>query len=227
MNCNEAKKLLMPFHDGELEPAVATEVEAALEGCPEARAELEELALIRAFAADAFEATAPDVDLSGVYDGVMARIGTEDAAEAAETGAAIEGVRVQREGAEPGLLDRMGAWVRELFRLQRPVTALVAVAALVAIVAGVWFTGSQSNTGSEGTVDNGNGYATVHNNGKRRGREGEVSVKSSRVEAIADKGEVKVITFDDSDDEPIVLWHVVEGEGVSMPDGNSNGTKGL
>lgn len=226
MNCNEVKNLLMPFHDGELDPAVAAEVEAALEGCPEARAELEELGFIHAFAADAFTATVPEVDLSGVYDGVMARIAAEDAAEAADTAAAIEGVRVQREDAGPGLLDRIGAWFGELFRLQRPVTALVAMAALAALVAGVWFTGSQSPA-PDGSVDGGGDYATINNNGKRRGREGEVSVKSTRVEAIADKGEVKVITFDDSDDEPLVLWHVVEGEGVSMPNGNSNGTKGL
>jgi len=224
MNCNEVKTLLMPFHDGELDPAVAAEVETALSGCPECQVELE-LSRLHTFAADAFTATVPEVDLSGVYDGVMARIAAEDAAEA--TSNAIEGVRVQREDAAPGLIDRIGTWFSELFRLQRPVTAFVAAAAVAALVAGVWFSGSQSTSPGE-RVDGGDpGIAKIDNNGKRRGREGEVSVTSSRVEAIADKGEVKVITFDDSDDEPIVLWHVVEGEGVSMPNGSSNGTKGL
>lgn len=225
MNCNEVKELLMPFHDGELDPAMAAEVEAALVGCPECQSELAELSLIHAFAADAFTATAPEVDLSGVYDGVMARIAVEDA-ETAASPAMIEGVRVQREDAGPGLVERIGAWFNELFRLQRPLTALAAAAAVIALVAGVWFTGSQSNTGGD-KVDGGDGFATIDNGAKRRGREGEVAVKNARVEAIASKGEVKVITFDDSDDEPLVLWHVVEGEGVSMPDGNSNGTKGL
>ena len=225
MNCNEAKKLLMPFHDGELDPAMAAEVEAALVGCPECAAELDELRLIHAFAQDAFTAPVAAVDFAAVYDGVMARIAAEDIREAASN-TAIEGVRVQREDAGPSLIDRIGNWFGELFRLQRPFAAFVAVAALVAIAAGVWFTGSQS-TAPGNTVDNGSGLAKIDNGNKRRGREGEVSVKDARVEAIASKGEVRVITFDDSDDEPLVLWHVVEGEGVSMPDGNSKATKGL
>jgi len=212
MNCNDVKQHLMAFHDGELEPALAAEVEAALAGCPECAAELEELNLVHAFAADAFAATMPEPDFSGLYDAVMARV----VAEEVETAQAIEGVRVQREEARPGLLDRLGAWFGELFRFERPLIAMVGVAALVAIAAGFWFTGSASNSSGSGVGPA--PVAKIENPNKRRGREGEVTVRSAWVEdSIATVGEVKVINFDDSDDQPLVLWHVVEGEGVALP----------
>lgn len=224
MNCNEVRELLMPFHDGELDPAATAEVEAALAGCPDCSAELAELRLVHAFASDAFTAPLAEVDLSGFTDGVMARIAAEEA-ETAAAPALIEGVRVQR-AAGPGLLDRLSTWFGELFRLERPLAAAVGMAAMLAVIAGVWFAGS----GESGPALDGPGHPTITADGaekanKRRGREGEVAVRSAYVEeSIAAVGEVKVIDLGgDSEDEPLVLWHVVEGEGVTLPP-NGNGT---
>src|SRR5690606_31096865 len=95
MNCNEVKELLMPFHDGELDPATAAEVEKSLASCESCQSELAELGRIGLFANAAFAMPVEGVDLASVYDGVMARIAAEDAATEATT-SAIEGVRLQR-----------------------------------------------------------------------------------------------------------------------------------
>lgn len=223
MNCNEVRELLMPFHDGELDPAVSAEVERALVDCPECSAELAELRLVHAFASDAFTAPVADVDLSGFTDGVMARVAAEQAE--AATATSSDGVRVKR-AAGPGLLERLSMWFGEVFRLERPLAAAVGMAAILAVIAGVWFAGGSAGAP---TLD-GPGHPTMTADGgdktnKRRGREGEVAVRSAYVEeSIAAVGEVKVIDLGgDSDDEALVLWHVVEGEGVTLP-ANGNGT---
>ena len=72
MNCNDLKPHLMPYADGELEPALAAEVEAALNDCPECQAELAEIQRVTMLAREAALAPAAAVDFSGVYDQVMA-----------------------------------------------------------------------------------------------------------------------------------------------------------
>lgn len=219
MNCNDVKKHLMAYHDGELDQTLALEVEAALAGCPECATELAELRLVHTFASDAFTATTPEPDFSGLYDAVMARVAVEEQ----ETVLAIEGVRVQRAAAEPGLLERVGAWFGELFRFERPYAALAGVAALVAVAVGFWYTGSASNSAQSGPAVASGQHDKMESASKRRGREGEVAVRNAWVEdSIATVGEVKVITFDETDEQPLVLWHVVEGEGVSLPAAAAN-----
>jgi hypothetical protein len=225
MKCNEVKELLMPFHDGELEPAVAAEVEKALVGCADCQTELSELATISGMARVAFTETTPEADLSGVFDAVMARIALEERESAAETAgaAAIEGVRVQRQATQPSVWERLSAWFGELVRLERPFAAMGVAAAVLALVAGVWFTG-----GAQGP-DESPAHVIAVDEGPdglgpeprpRRGREGEVAVRSAVVEqSIAEVGEIKIIELDnDEEDRALVLWHVVEGEGVQLPD---------
>ncbi|PIE17183.1 MAG: hypothetical protein CSA66_06420 [Proteobacteria bacterium] len=216
MNTNELKKQLMPFHDGELDAAAAAELARAVADSPELQADLAELRLINAFAADAFTASpaVADVDLSGVYDGVMARIAAEEAAESA----AIEGVRVQREAEEPGLMDRFMSWLGEVFRFERPVAALAAMAVLVGAVGGLWM----ASSGGGGEAVSAAGPTMANSDPRpRRPAEGEVTVKPEALDLIAETGDTKAIVFDEEDGSALVLWHVVDGEGVTMPANNS------
>jgi anti-sigma factor RsiW len=228
MNCNEVKKLLMPYYDGELANDEATAVADALADCPDCRAELAELESIHRYAADAFEAPLAAVDFSGVYDGVMARIAAEDAAEAAESAMAIDGVRVERDGSlvetqGPGLLDRISAWFGELFRMERPIAAKGFVAALAAVVAGVWLSGNAGEGVGQPGADAVAGASKDPVATPRRGAEREVMAASRydasvQLEAVAE-GKVTVLEFDQNEETPLVLWHTVDGEGVPAPDG--------
>lgn len=238
MNCNDVKKLLMPYYDGELPPAEATAVTNALADCPDCRSELDELEHIHAFAADAFTAPLAAVDFSGVYSGVMARIAAEDAATSlapatADTTAAadISGVRVERDGRlvatdGPGLLERFNSWLGELFRLERPWAAMAVAAALLAVVGGVWLSGQDATPTPAGEL-----VAETPKEMRatpRRGAEREVmaasrNMASVTVEQVAE-GKVTVLQFDEAEETPLVLWHTVDGEGVPAP---TSGSKGL
>ncbi|MCA9517836.1 MAG: zf-HC2 domain-containing protein [Myxococcales bacterium] len=225
MNCNEVKELLMPFHDGELDPATAAEVEKSLASCESCQSELAELGRIGLFANAAFAMPVEGVDLAGVYDGVMARIAAEDAVEA--TSNAIEGVRLQRAPVvtEPSLWERVRAWLGEAIRFERPVAGMALAGAALAVIAGVWIASQGPSADAPGNAP-AIAQDTAAPAGVRRGREGEVAVRDAVVEnTIADVGEVKVIELgadDAGDSQALVLWHVVDGEGVQLPEPANN-----
>jgi anti-sigma factor RsiW len=229
MNCEQIKPMLMPFQDGELSAADQAAVERELDGCASCQEELAELKQVSAFASEAFTAsiaTAQQVDLSGLYDGVMAQIAAEDAVEVATeaTASAIEGVRAQRQVVEdePGLLDRITTWFGELFRLERPMALAMVAAAAVAAIIGVSMSG-----GGVGVEPQAPQIASPDSIGSpiekttRRGPEME-AVAANRNSAFAAenevaKGELTIIEFNEEDEQPLVLWHTVNGEGVPAP----------
>lgn len=224
MNSTEVKELLMPFYDGELDAETAAEVEKSLALYEDSEAELAELGRIGLFANAAFSMPVEAVDLAGVYDGVMARISAEDGVNA--NVAAIEGVRLQRapaEAREPGLWERLRAWFGEAIRFERPVAGMALAGAVLAIIAGVWLTSERPSPVAPG--DTPVLAKDAPPAGVRRGREGEVAVRNAVVEnTIADVGEVKVIELgadEAGDSQALVLWHVVDGEGVQLPESNN------
>lgn len=209
MNCTELKERLMPYLDGELEPSIAAEVEKALADCPECRDELAEMKRVVAFSHQAIAsvvAPAASANLDGVFSNVMARI----EAEAKQASLAAAG---------PGFWARVGAWFSEVVRFERPMVLVGMAAALLASVVllsggGDAVPGVSGGPSLAGSVDNG---------AKRRGAEGEVKAVSRGgvfVEKLeAQKGKA-FIDFDQNDPEaPMVLWHVMDGEGIQAPKG--------
>ena len=95
MNCSQVREQLHPFADGELSPEEMEAVQAAPADCPDCGVELKELEATSLFAREAFTGPVADVDLSGVFDGVMARI----AGILGEEGISIEAIQ-QKEPAE-------------------------------------------------------------------------------------------------------------------------------
>lgn len=209
MNCTDLKQHLMPFADGELEPALAAEVEQALGDCPECREELAEIRRIASLSRVAFLAPVEAVSLAGVYDGVMARI----ARDAAEERAAA------RAQAEPGLWARFTQWFGEVARFERPMVLAGAAAFVFAVVVGVSLSGGKTELPGVGPNPD---IANV-NEPKRRGAEEEVKAMGRNTAFVehleAQKGKAYV-EFDKNDPEaPMVLWHVVEDDGVPAPKG--------
>ncbi len=207
MNSTELKNMLMPYLDGELEPTVAAEVEKALETHPEYRAELDEMKRVSAFSREAFLAPVASVNLAGVYDGVMARIAAEDKA-------------LAKAAAGPGVWARVGTWFSEVVRFERPMVLVGMAAALLGAVV-LLSSGDDAVPG----MTNGPSVATsVEKEGpRRRGAEEEVKAVARGgvfVEKLeAQKGKA-FIDFDQNDPEaPMVLWHVMEGEGIQAPKG--------
>ena len=137
MDCSEVQQHLHAYADGELSPELVQAVEAALVDCPECQTELEELAALAECAREGFLASADAVDFSALSDAVMARIDAETAS------AAIEGVRVAREGeqTQEGLLDKIGRFFGEMLRFERPMAALGAAALVVFLVIGLQTSG--------------------------------------------------------------------------------------
>jgi anti-sigma factor RsiW len=202
MNCNDLKQHLMPFADGELEPALAAEVEKSLADCPECREELAEIRRIGGLSRAAFLAPVEAVSLAGVYDGVMARIQAEDVA-------ALP--------AQPSLWARFTRWCSEVVRFERPMVLAGAAALAVALVVGLTLAGGDERANGVGPSP------TVANSElKRRGAEEEVKMgkNTAFVEHLeANKGKAYV-EFDKNDPEaPMVLWHVVEEDGAPVPKG--------
>lgn len=195
----ELKELLMPYADGELEPQLAAEVERALAESAELRSELAEIEQISLMARTAFEA--PEADLSGVYDGVMARLGLQESAP-----------QVER-----SLWARTKTWFGEFFCFEHP-WALVGggLAAAAAVMAVTTSSSGEETTSTQATVAKTEGP-------RRRGAEGEIKA-FARDNAIivehleAQKGKVKA-EFDEDPEAPMVLWHVIDDEGTLPPKG--------
>ena len=213
MNCSDLKNHLMPYADGELEPALAVEVEQALGDCPECREELAEIHRIASLSRVAFLAPVEAASLAGVYDGVMARLMAEDRATALSPNRSVT--------EPPGLWARFTRWASEVVRFERPLVLAGAAALAVAVVAGITLSGGADKPGVPSAGLN-PGVATV-DEPRRRGAEEEVKAMGRNgafVEHIeAQKGKA-FVEFDKNDPEaPMVLWHVVEEDGVPAPKG--------
>lgn len=212
MNCSDLKEHLMPFADGELAPALAAEVEKALGDCPECREELAEIRRISSMSRAAFLAPAETAGLAGVYDGVMARILAEDRA------AALSPNRTPV--AQPSAWARFTTWCSEVIRFERPMVLAGGAALAVAVVVGLSLSGDGTSV-VPGAGPN-PGVATV-DEPKRRGAEEEVKAMGRNTAFVehleAQKGKA-FVEFDKNDPEaPMVLWHVVEEDGVPAPKG--------
>lgn len=204
MDRTELKNNLMPFLDGELDASTAAELERALAEAPELQAELAEMKRVNAFASEAILAPAAKVDLSGVYAGVMARI-------------AADGQAVT---ATPSLWNRISTWFSEVVRFERP---MVLVGMAAAILAAVVFLSSGDSVVPGDAGQPSIAGTSMREAPRRRGAEEEVKVISRAgvtVERLeANKGKV-FIDFDQNDPEaPMVLWHVMDGEGIEAPKG--------
>jgi len=196
MNREELKQHLMPFADGELEPELAAKVEAALANDAESREELAELRRISSLSRAAFLAPVEAVSLAGVYDGVMARLGRDEA---------------------PGLWARVSKWLSEVVRFERPMVLAGAAALAVALVVGL------SLGGGNGAGPANNGATVANSDPKRRGAEEEVKAMGRNTAFVehleAQKGKA-FVEFDKNDPEaPMVLWHVVDEDGAQAPKG--------
>lgn len=204
MKRTDLENKLMAYADGELDAAANAELERALGESPELRAELEELHRISAFAQVAVLAPGKNVDLSGVYGNVMARIAAEERA------------------ATPSTWKRITTWLSEVVHFERPMVLVALGAAVLAVVVGASLSGSSSVPGTDApTVATGTGNETGAP--KRRGAEEEVKAMSRNTAFVekleANKGKA-FVEFDKNDPEaPMVLWHVIEDEGTAAPKG--------
>jgi len=203
MNREELQMLLMPYADGELDAATTQTVEASLVAHPELQGELTALRDLGVFARIGFEAPVADVNLDGVFAGVMARLGDE----------APGAVK------QPGMGARVGTWLQGFFAFERPMALAGFAAAVVAVVGYVALSGggSQQTTLPQNVADQG----TPGN--MRRGAEPEMKPDGQRdvlvryVE-VEPGGFVKIDDAGKEGDKPLVLWHVIDGEGVSIPE---------
>lgn len=218
MNANDINTLLYSYADGECSADEAKRVEAALASDPALNAELSELRQVSLFAADAFASTTPDVDLSSLYGDVMARIDGETADVGAAASTAIDGVRVQREAAEPamGAMAKFGAWLKSAFTFEAPMASAMVAAAVALVVGGAYI--SQGDEGGNSIAEPGSVDITEVEP-DRRGPEGEVKA-AARNTAFVDnvevaEGEVRIEINEDDPEQPMVLWHTVEGESAN------------
>lgn len=187
---------LMAYADGELTSSEKVEVETLLAHDPALNAELAEIQSIHAFAFAAFEVPASvKVD---VADAVMAKVMP----------------------AESGVLARFGKWLGELFRFEHPVALAGLAAAIVALVVGVTMSGgSAPSVQVPAAADS---FASSKP-GPRRGMEQEHTGAGRNTAFVdaweVDKGKVAIDVNKDDPDQPMVLWHVIDGEGTSTPKG--------
>lgn len=218
MNCQEVQKVLLPFADGELSAEEAARVQAALVDCPDCSAELAEIAAIRSLAREAFEADVADVELDGVFDGVMARLEAEGALRTAVASAEVA------TGAETaGVFERLSAFMGELLRFERPMVAFGMAAAVAAVVAGLMFSNSEGPSvvpglAPQGQVADGKTPApTAHPR-----RDMEIEVVAGRNAASVEDFEAAdgkvVIDHQNDPDTPMVVWHIVDEGATTAPE---------
>jgi len=215
----EAKKLLMPYADGELSPAETQAFEEALAADPALATELDELRLIGALARQAFEAPVADVRLDGVHGAVMARI----AAEAKAPEAVAD--RAAPIAPTPGLWQRVTTWLGELVRFERPLALAGIAAAVAAVVVGVSMSGGSSSAPAPGAPSNDLAGTVTQPQGARRGPEGEHKANGRSTAYVESwevaRGKVIIDVNQDDPDQPMVLWHVIEDEGTVAPTGGT------
>lgn len=222
MSCDQVKELLMPFADGELEPEMAAEVQAAMVDCADCQAELAGLGQLSALARETFEAPAMEIDLSGVYDGVMARIEASEAT-------AIEGVKVERSVETEGFMDRAINWCRDLFTFEQPMVTIGSFAVLALLVGGIYWTqsGVVATPGAPGPDERAdkpeveapdqNVATAAPTNNNRRDADNGASQVATIDGASAAHGVVKIEISDDPDI-PAIVWHTIEGEEAPAED---------
>jgi anti-sigma factor RsiW len=204
MSRDELQMQLMPYADGELGPAEARAFEAAIADHPDLQQELASLRDLNAFTRLAFDATAPDVPLDGVFSGVMARLGDEASGRAAT----------------PGFAARVGNWLQGFFAFERPM-ALAGFAAAIVATIGYFALGADSTSAPSAPASI---AETTPKPGARRGAETEMKPDGKR-EAVVRFVEVEpggLVRIDEAGqegDKPLVLWHVIDGEGVAPPEG--------
>lgn len=130
MECNELREHLHAYADGQLAPELADAVAVALTDCPDCQSELDEITTLSELAREGLLAPLDEVDFSAMADAVMARIRHE--------AASVEGVKVARvnEEPKPSILDRLGQFLGETLRFERPMAAF-AVALVVLLVVGL------------------------------------------------------------------------------------------
>ena len=226
MNPSELKFRLHALVDGELDAVEEQEVRSALAEHPDCQAEIEEIKATRNLAHVAFAAPAGTVDLSGVYDGVMARI------EASEQ---VEGVPVLRQSElQASVLQRIGGWLAALVRFERPVAAAATCAVLIIMVGGIWLSSLGPNE-PDGTINDGapGGVASTNDDktdneaiaksgepvrSTRRTDEepevleaGEPGANAAQVVSfVSSEGTVRIEHNEDDPSQPVVVWHIVE-----------------
>ena len=208
MNREETRMQLMAYVDGELNATEMKAVEAAVAADAELRAELGGLRSLTSFAKMAFDAPVPEPKFDGVFAGVMARLGDDAQAHA-----------VAARAANPSFGTRFRMWMQGFFAFERPL-ALAGVAAVAIAVIGVVALGGGNEQGPAAPQN------IAREDGpemRRRGAEGEsrpdgrnsVIVQEA---VVAPGGVLKIDEGVGEGDKPLVLWHVIEGEGVAIPD---------
>lgn len=212
MKREEVRMQLMPYVDGELNAAEMKAVEAELARDAELRAELEGLRSLTTFTKMAFDAPVPEPKFDGVFAGVMARLG-DDAMAYAPARRRVE--------EKPAIGVRMRNWMQGFFAFERPLALAGFAAVVLAVVGVVALGGGQGDLG----VGPQNIAAQDAPEGKRRGAESETKPdgRNSVIvqEAVVDPGGVlKIDEGAKEGDKPLVLWHVIEGEGVAIPEGS-------
>ncbi|MCB9727663.1 MAG: zf-HC2 domain-containing protein [Deltaproteobacteria bacterium] len=214
MNCQEVQKVLLPFADGELGAEEAAAVRAALASCPECEAELAEIAAVRMWAREAFEADVADVELGGVFDGVMARLEGEGA---------LRGAPVAPVGAPepPGFVERVSTWMGELLRFERPMAAFAMAAAVAVLLAGVFLASSDAPSVLP-TPGAGPSVAQQQPSVTHPRRDMEVEVVAGRNAASVESFEAAdgkvVIDHQNDPDTPMVVWHIVDEGATTAPE---------
>lgn len=205
MDCSQVREQLHPFADDELSPEEMEAVQAALAECGDCQIELDELRATTLFAREAFTGPVRDVDLSGVYDGVMARIAQEDAAAApASTGEA-----------EPGWLQKFTRWLGDILRFEHPMQSLGAMAALALIIgASAYLSDSDGATRGPASpapvAKKGGDDAQQKKAPRRRAMESEQEMARSKG-AVVESYEVaegELVIEGGQADSPVVVWHV-------------------
>lgn len=205
MTCDQVQERLHQWVDGELPADEAAQVEASISGCPECEAELAEILATQALAKEALAGGyAGDVDLSGVYPVVMARIAAEDAAQA----------RLERGDAPTrSWLDR----IFELVRLDQPILAYAAAGLALGFAGLLWWSLSASPApdapvGQPAVA----GDMDTTTRGARRGIELEGRTEGSVLDHQIAEGRFHV-EFENDPDAPMVVWHEVVEETEDPP----------
>lgn len=209
MNCTDVKELLMPYADGELEPEMASAVQAELAHCASCQADFAEIQRVSGFARVAFTAPMANVDLSHIYGRVMAQVAADQRA------------------TQPSIWARTATWFRELVRFEHPVALAGMAAAAVAVVVGA----TALSGGSSPSTPAGNGSgAVLAKSGeeaapgvKRRDAENEVRAGGRNTAFVEGwevaRGKVFIEQSAEDPDQPLVLWHVVDEDGKPAPKG--------
>lgn len=215
MTNSELNETLHAFADGELAGEAERAIREALAQDASAQAELNEIEATRALAREAFLAPVEHVDFSGFADAVMARVAQEERATQS-----VEGVVVLSERAEqPSLVDRIGAWFRDLFTFERPMVSMAAAAAVAVLVGGAFLATGQNDptpgTPETNLVDQATPAPEAPAPVTPRRLELEEEVAAGRNAATVESFEVSegrvLIEGNEADPEqPVVVWHILE-----------------